>query len=475
MTRLLRILLKAVLWALGALGVLALAIVAINAFDEDLSPQTVALLKPPANPYAPDENLYIALVGFDAPEGQSVVTVGQARIAENEVATRNVLKNPETFSESMERYENQERLAFRGNPDFCRLLEGSCWTAVDSHRREINTLLEDNQELYRRYLALHSLRGYFETQNSYFLSGASPPAQARAVFLTNIALRIKTGKTAQDKNAALLELRDDVETWRRMLVGNGGLMSKVIALVSLHGDYVFLGDMISDPSIDLVPLSAGVEDILARVAADDWKLHHTFVNDFRASAVLFERLRSSKTDFPRLFRPRYPPPEWWEPYWGQIQGYFLKVNATQNINARAMIEVQKMVETDPRQLLTAQGRLFIWDEGNLGFGPSYIYNPTGKLLVATRASSYDDWPLRFYDVAAYARADRLAYEIRKQRIAASDIPAFSRQHPEWATHPVSGELFVWDPEARQLRIPTMERPARPERRFNIPVSTRTGL
>jgi hypothetical protein len=48
-----------------------------------LSPRATALLKEPHNPYRPEENLYVALVGFDAPAGESVVTYGQARIDRN--------------------------------------------------------------------------------------------------------------------------------------------------------------------------------------------------------------------------------------------------------------------------------------------------------------------------------------------------------------------------------------------------------
>jgi len=57
--------------AIGSLILLALFLFgiayAINMRDEPLTPKALALLQPPHNPCRPEENLYIALVGFDAP------------------------------------------------------------------------------------------------------------------------------------------------------------------------------------------------------------------------------------------------------------------------------------------------------------------------------------------------------------------------------------------------------------------------
>jgi hypothetical protein len=91
-------------------------------------------------------------------------------------------------------------------------------------------------------------------------------------------------------------------------------------------------------------------------------------------------------------------------------------------------------------------------------------------MVAIAAPAYDEYPLRVYDVAAFVRAARLGYEIRKARVSASDIPAFIREHPEWGTHPASGEPFVWDPQTRQIRVRQAARTPR-ERRFYVPVWT----
>ena len=63
-------------WAgIGVLALLGLGVAlsligfAINLRDEPLTPQAQALLVPPPNSYAPADNIYFALAGFEAPDG----------------------------------------------------------------------------------------------------------------------------------------------------------------------------------------------------------------------------------------------------------------------------------------------------------------------------------------------------------------------------------------------------------------------
>src|SRR6516164_3783553 len=92
--RVLRVLRRIALWGALALFALFLALLAINAFDERPSPQALALLQPPENRYGPDENIYLALAGFDAAPGQSVVAAGQARIARYDERVDAMLRDP---------------------------------------------------------------------------------------------------------------------------------------------------------------------------------------------------------------------------------------------------------------------------------------------------------------------------------------------------------------------------------------------
>jgi hypothetical protein len=97
-----------------------------------------------------------------------------------------------------------------------------------------------------------------------------------------------------------------------------------------------------------------------------------------------------------------------------------------------------------------------------------VYNPIGKLLAGIAAPTGVTYPLRAWDAAALQRLVRAGYEIRRQRIAPADIPAFLKQHPEWSTHPADGRPFLWSADVGELRVQTIgEQPH--GRRFSIRV------
>jgi hypothetical protein len=470
MAKPLRIVLTTIKWLAAALVALVALFFAINSFDEDLRPEAIALATPPANPYAPDKNLYIALLGFHAADGESSVAVAERRIRANQELASELQRDPKHAAQLIERYAKPEGLGFAGKIDFCLLLSGSCWAEAELHAAEIATLRNSNRTLYQRYLDLPALPGYFETEGPHVLMlPAYPSSELRRLFLANTALDIKRAAGIEKQRAALLRMRDDVETWRRMFIGEGTLISKMLATASLHGDYIFLGDMIADPNVELAPLSPAIDDILKRVSSEDWKMRDLFAFEYRVGENMMQQMRHSQ---PPLFGPIPEATDegvsWWEPYWGRLQWHFFKFNATDNSRARLMNELQRAANADPSHLPSAQKQVAAWVEENFGFVPGMVYNPIGKLTVAIAAPAYDNYPLRVYDVAAYARAVRLAYEIRRQRIAITDVPVFSQQHPEWSTHPVSGHAFAWDPTAGRLTVPTMGKTSI-ERRFDVPV------
>jgi hypothetical protein len=83
MRKLWRVMRRVLKWSgITVFGLLALALLLfaaafiINAHDEQLSPQARALLTPPPNPYKPEDNIFLALLGADAPPGESIIAAG---------------------------------------------------------------------------------------------------------------------------------------------------------------------------------------------------------------------------------------------------------------------------------------------------------------------------------------------------------------------------------------------------------------
>lgn len=448
-------------WLLVLLLVCALGIFAINGFDEELSPQAKALSAAPPNRYKPEQNMYMALMGMAAPSGESPVAFAQARIAAYEKALAASMKNPSLTG--VEETRNPRALAFKGMIDFCQPLTASVWDGIEGHQGEIRRLLDDNRELYQRYIALHALSGYHDVATPSVSTPFEFPSTAlRSLFLADFALRMKEGDAAEKKHA-LADIEADIRAWRVMLRGEGALISKMVAVTYLHADFLMLGDMIADRGIDISDLSPELDRIVTPFDPVDWKIGNAFGYEFRMTLPLLENIDPDAV-FDLVNEERL---KWWNRYWSRGGEYFFKKHATENLHAAAMQQMIEMANTEPGKLNAARDTYLHWLHENRTPGVRYAYNPIGRILVGV-GPALDFYPFHAYDVAAMQRLLKLGHEIRRRGVDPSEIPLFIRQHPEFASHPVSAEPFVWDAKKREIALKPVA-PHRKDRRFGLPV------
>jgi hypothetical protein len=450
--------------SLALVALLLLAVVfAINWRDEPLTREARALLAPPSNPLKSDDNLYLAMAGFTAPAGASVIMAGQSRIEHYNEHLDAVLHDPSPQALDSLTLKDPHALEFQGQAEFVQPLTGSLWEEVPPQRAQIEALAAQNDELYRRYLALERLPGYFETARpSYLAPAIFVPTEVRYLFLEDTVLRLRSGG-AREQRAALDELVADVGLWRRVLTGQGLLISKMLALAYLESDYLVLADMIADPH-SAVPLGSDDADTAAPLfALRDFDLGAAFAAEFRVQASLLEQTQYLYTiGWTPQAALSAAPRNWTDRLGSEVSGHFFKLNATVNLFAR---QAQRLMTLTPGPGVAAADKKLA-DSSLTAWGLLGAYNPIGKLLAGIAAPAGVTYPLRAWDAAALQRLVRAGYEIRRQRIAPADIPAFLAQHPEWSTHPGDGRPFVWLPESGEIRIQTIgEQPQ--GRRFSI--------
>lgn len=459
--RALRVLPRIALWGALALFALLLAALAINAFDERPSAQALALRQPPENRFKPEENIYVAMVGFDAPAGQSVITVGQARIAHYNAQVELQLRDPLVVLTS----DDPLALKFAGSTDFCRPQEPTFWGSVHANVPKVAQLTEQNRELYQRYLALFALPGYYETGRPSPMAPISyVPTDVRNLFLANFALRMQMGHDAQTR-AALEDLRRDIDLWHRMLIGEGLPISKLVAVAYLEADFLVLADMIADPGA-AIPKDMG--ELLPEFDESDWNIGKSLAAEFRVHLFMYRQVQA-------LSDGHWQPPDStvaervWNRILSPIEGQFFKINATENLYARSMNELAGFAALDPSTFSADQSRLRKWEQDTADFlSVRSIYNPIGKILVSIAAPAYKDYLLRPYDASALQRLVRLSFEVRRQQIAPTAVPAFMKLHPEWSTHPADGRSFVWKQNSGEIAIqPVAQQSA--GRRFSVQI------
>jgi hypothetical protein len=451
----------------GSLALIALLLFAllfaINWRDEPLTPQARALLAPPPNALKPDDNIYLAMAGFTAPPGASVITAGRSRIEHYEEHLDAVLHDPSPEAVDSLTLKDAHALEFQGQASFVQPLNGSLWEQVPPHRAQIEALSAQNAELYQRYLALERLPGYFETARpSYLAPAIFVPTEVRYLFLEDTVLRLRAGN-AREQRAALDQLIADVGLWRRVLTGQGPLVSKMLALAYLESDYLVLADMIADPH-SAVPLGPEDADTAAPLfALKDFDLGAAFAAEFRRQASVLEQTQYLYTVGWTPQPARSAAARTWSDRLGsEVSGHFFKLNATVNLFAQ---QAQRLMSVTPGPGVAAADKKLA-DSSLTAWSLVGAYNPIGKLLAGIAAPAGVTYPLRAWDAAALQRLVRAGYEIRRQRIAPADIPAFLTQHPEWSTHPGDGRPFLWQADSGEIRIQTIgEQPQ--GRRFSI--------
>jgi hypothetical protein len=276
------------------------------------------------------------------------------------------------------------------------------------------------------------------------------PQQLRVLFLADVANRIQTGLAPQQRDA-LTDLQRDIHLWQMVLRGDGSLISKMLAIAWLHGDLILAADLISDPSIDVKSLDDLLDPILVPFDLRDYRIGDAFAAEYRARATLYGTITAANE-----MVGTSPSSIWPTRAWNAFQAHFFKPNATENMDAEFTARRIAVADSESSEYQRSRQTYEDWlEKDGPHLSPSYIYNPMGKILVSLSASQKDSYSLRAYDVAAHQRLVYLAFQLKRQHIATSDVTAFLKAHPEWSTHPVGGKPFSWNAETGELAVNTL--------------------
>jgi hypothetical protein len=289
------------------------------------------------------------------------------------------------------------------------------------------------------------------------------PQSLRALYLADIADAVQSG-TDTERRAAIKSLAADVALWRRMLQGEGTLVSKMLATAYLHADLILLADIIEDRDVSLDQIQEGAAALIEPWPVDSWKIGKVLRTEYRRWSA---ELTDSSEDPEHFLDGPSIPPEWVQRRATDFGRPFVKPNATRNLQVRILEPLIAVADGDPARYPENARAYADWYQGlwSKTF-PAVLYNPIGKSLVYLGGPGFLDYPLRAYDVAAFQRLVVLCYQLRAQSVAPAEVPGFMAAHPEWSTHPVEGMLFVWDAQTGEIRVAPRAK-TQPGRRFGI--------
>ena len=457
---------NALLGLVAVVLIFAAVVTIINFYDEPASPEAGTLLARAPNTLRPEENIYVALLGFNAPNGTSTAAWGQSVISAYEAELGSSGVNARSESKSLPA---SEKAKFVGRVGFCKPMTSSCWEHWQDHEAETEKLVRDNQELYNRYLELHALAGYYETTSPSFEAPmAYVPSEVRNLFVANFVVRMHAS-VKNERKAAIRDICADIEMWRLVLIAEGTVLSKMVAIANLHGDLAAIADMLADPTIDASEFSGPEIEKAVLADARDWRMGNAFAAEFRAMDQFVKELEVEV----RTGRGKWIDEEerrsWWALHVARISNHFLKFQATENLYASEMAQLQVFGNASPADFKLEQAQWHEWEATHFQMlSPRSLYNPSGKLMLSIGAGIYDEYPKRAQDLAAFERAVKLAYEIRINRITNGEVPAYIHSHSELALYPATGEEVTWDAMRSQISIRPMVTRS-PPRRFTIPI------
>lgn len=328
----------------------------------------------------------------------------------------------------------------------CEAADRACADALRDREARIDALLQDQDWLLQRYLALLAHPAWQE----HIPSGPAAPLPAYGHALAGQRLLfLQAWRQARHGDAAGVRdlLGRDARFWRMALASSDLLISKMIATAALERNFAFgtlaLGGLPRDGVAAAVPAEwrreIGPEErSLLRALAGEWR--------WAVSTVRMSR------------EGRIPgSPERQDDLRSRLAHSLLQVQDTSNRQATRMVRLVDTLDVPwdryPQALAQARRDVAAAEPGWL----DRVYNPIGRILASIAAPAYLDYPPRVADLEGQRRAALLVASLRADGVDEAGAPAAIAASP--LRDPYTGGAFGWDGQARAVVFTGLQRAA----------------
>ena len=402
---------------------------------------------------AAEGNAYVALLGLTAPARVDPLTEGKRLAAERDAASsadpfaRQRLPREDREAD----LEQDDHLTFAGDLDAaCDILSEPCLPFARARAQAVRALFAGNRLLIDRYEQARRLPGF----------AAVPVADKRRAGIerstlgrVHAALLTVAALDAQQQHAAEAcdFLQADGAFWRRMLSGAGTLGDKLSAFRALAEDARLASEVIASTAFDAAVCGPPLRTLLAPLTAKELSL----VDAFRMAFVPMVRMLASWPD-PSI---SVEPESWADRHLKETPLYdlFYRRNASINRSAELYAGLAAFAAQPSSRFIAARDA-FVADSADLAsVGPSWIYNPLGKTLVARHLPLHVDYIAHAHGVAAYVNLVRMQLELRLAAVSLAEVPQFLERAGPDGANPLDGRPFRWDREQRSLSFDPPDR------------------
>lgn len=450
LSRIGRILWRTVKWTFLVVVALFSLLVLINLRDETLSDEARVLLETKPIEVPDNENIFVAMAGFNAPEGGDIFEAGRKRI---ERVKRQLEQDPTEFRIAFKEFEEGEALRLQeAEPPFdCRISkETDFWECIHSQKESLEKTLAANNILNQRHRLLQELPHYVTPQvpNSWFIASIniSSPLMAQAV------LDMERGNT----EAGMSFFKKDMALWRRVLEGKSYFFDKMLASSRMMRDVYGLSLLLSSPSFGLEGQETEWRELLMPLSHKQANMRPAVEGEIRFMNNFLQKIRwisyQEATEQAKLICQfslnslHCSVLRRW--LWLNFPNIFIKPNAAFNYAVPFYKAWLKLADLSWQDYLDQRDEVLALLEERYKPGIGWVYNPVWKNQLHQGLYMFDEHFGRLRDLDAYLRMVRLQLELRLANLPPEEIPSFIEQLDEVYCAPCTD--FSWDAETRML-------------------------
>ncbi|MDR0771106.1 MAG: hypothetical protein LBE75_07890 [Burkholderiales bacterium] len=456
--RIARVLWKIIKWTvLVTVALFALAVL-INLRDEPLSDEARALLETKPVNVPDNENIFVAMAGFNAPEGEDIFEFGRKRIEEIE---KELAKDPSGFRMILrgEKEKNEGELRWKKTEPPFDCLSGKETDLLECahlQKERLEKTLAANETLVRRYRLSRELPHYTAPQNphAWFFLGSFSGSLTQGALKAQALLDIESGNAEE----GWAFFKKDMVFWRQILKGKNYLIDTMAATGRMTSEVYRLSLLLSSPTVDVEKYAMEWRELLMPLSPEQAHMRPALEGEIRSIYSLsqaykkwtsFQEAAELKQEYRYCWLWEFGKCSSWR-WWLEQNGQnlFFQPNATFNYAVPFHKTWLKLTNLSRKDYMEQRDDSFASLSELSEPGIRWVYNPYGKWMASRNSLIDYGFVETLHDLDAYLRLVRLQLELRLAKIPSEEIPAFIEQLDEAYCSPCSD--FSWDAETRML-------------------------
>lgn len=418
--------------------------------DEELSVGVKEVLKysPPVIP--PEENIFVGVIGFNAPSGSDFIHAGQKAIEK-----ANAKKAP-GFDDHRRLPTDLLFVPGKSHPLFPR--DSSSCKSPQDKEIAIDEFRAQNHELLERYKALLDMPVFANTLSYADLSPSYLQLHTASSFFGEEAL-LKIHEGNVEEGLAFFE--KNIAFYKGVLSSDAPktLLDSLISIGLLKSNYQFLSELFSEESSFLLSHGERLRKMLLPIENPEkaftqaMQMEKVFVLKLLPPPSTSEtpippELDSKNLDFPLSILAKQ-----------QLFPFFYKRKATlnrcnetideqlarfQTINIRNFLQKQRKLSVEDKGLSHSKSVSFLYKRYGVFFWKNYI----GELILDLNL--YMPYFGKFYDIVAHANLVQAQLELRLAGIEGEYSAEALKDMENLPPNPYTGKPFSLDEEKKYL-------------------------